>query len=158
MFSIDLAPNGISFGAKINWKSVIQFLFSFNKQDLESNMLWPPIWTPNVKLLINYLCQISAFKWTLVLYFSLCITPFIISRTDNTISVTHGSTLYSFYWLFSPEILCPCDAFWWNYTSYGPSIGKLYFEIVCGPQPDWNIVRETGVSSRHIRGPIEAPS
>ena len=52
----------------------------------------PPIWTPNVKLLINYLRQISAFEWTLVLYFSLCITRFIIPRTDNTISGTHGIT------------------------------------------------------------------
>jgi len=50
----------------------------------------PPICTSNGKLLR----QISAFKLTLVLYFSLCITRFIISRTDNTISGTHSLFIY----------------------------------------------------------------
>ena len=53
----------------------------------------PPIWIPNVKLLIYYLRQISAFKWSLVRYSSLCKTQFIISPTCNITSGTHGITL-----------------------------------------------------------------
>ena len=72
-------------------KRALAFFRLYSKADLRLYRGWrPPIWTPNVKLLINCLRQISAFKWTIVLYSNLCITRFIIFWTDNTFSGTHG--------------------------------------------------------------------